>query len=203
MQVVIISGSHRLNSQSSKVAGYLAQAVTAADSAAEVVVHDLGVDPLPMWDMDVWNAPEKHEPHWGPLSRRLQAADAIIVVAPEWNGCAPPAVKNLFLFAGNNLLAHKAGLLVSVSGSRNGAYPIAELRASGYKNTRICYIPEHVIVRDVNQVLNPGEPASEDDRYLRERIDYAVKLLLAYGRALTTVRETPGLVDHARFPNGM
>ena len=51
-------------------------------------------------------------------------------------------------------------------------------------------------------MLNPGEPVSEDDRYLRERIDYAAKLLLAYGRALTTVREA-GLVDHARFPNGM
>lgn len=202
MQIAILSGSHRVESQSAKVARYIADVVRELDPAAEAVVHDLGADPLPLWDTDVWSAPEKHEPRWGALGRALEACDAVVVVAPEWNGMVPPALKNVFLFVGHRL-AHKPGLIVAVSSSRGGAYPVVELRASSYKNTRVCYIPEHVIVRDVNHVLNPGEPASRDDVYLRGRVRYAVNLLLVYAEALTRVRDTRGAIDHERYPNGM
>jgi hypothetical protein len=43
-------------------------------------------------------------------------------------------------------------LIIAVSGGAGGgAYPVAELRMSSYKNSRICYLPEHLIVRQRRQ----------------------------------------------------
>ncbi len=44
-------------------------------------------------------------------------------------------------------------MIVAVSSSSGGAYPIVELRASSDKNTRLCFIPDHVIVRSVGRML--------------------------------------------------
>jgi hypothetical protein len=90
-----------------------------------------------------------------------------------------------------------------VSASRGGAYPVSELRASGYKNTQICYIPEHIIVRNAKQVLNPNpENPLDEDIYLRKRIPYALNLLYSYTDALAQVRNS-GIPDYKAFGNGM
>ena len=65
----------------------------------------------------------------------------------------PAGLKNFFLCFGRNELAHKPGLIVGVSSADGGVYPVAELRMSSYKNSRICYIPEQLIVRNVESVL--------------------------------------------------
>lgn len=82
-----------------------------------------------------------------------------------------------------------------------GAYPIAELRMSSYKNTHVCYIPEQIIVREVEAVLRDS-PLSEPERRLRSRIDYALGLVVAYGAALRAVRAA-GFVNLERYPYGM
>jgi hypothetical protein len=89
-----------------------------------------------------------------------------------------------------------------VSASLGGAYPVAELRTSSYKNTRLCYIPDHVIVRNVGQMLHGKQPADEHDESLRSRIAYSVRMLLEYAKALRAVREA-GVIDLKTFPYGM
>ena len=42
-------------------------------------------------------------------------------------------------------MAHKPGLIVTVSAGLGGSYPVTELRISSHKNTRLCYIPDHVL----------------------------------------------------------
>jgi hypothetical protein len=115
---------------------------------------------------------------------------------------APASLKNFFLWCTNQELSHKPALIVAVARRAGGAYPVAELRMSSYKNTQICYIPEHVIVRQVESVLNGPEPASEDERYLRDRLAYALDLLIAYAGALRRVRAS-GVIDAERYPWGM
>jgi predicted RNase H-like nuclease (RuvC/YqgF family) len=83
-----------------------------------------------------------------------------------------------------------------------GAYPIAELRMSSYKNSRVCYIPEHVIVRQVEHVLNTPDSISVDDTRIRDRLAYAVKVLEEYAKALQSIRHS-GVIDFATYPNGM
>jgi hypothetical protein len=115
---------------------------------------------------------------------------------------APPALMNVFLMASRGELAHKPALLVAVSAAVGGAYVIAELRVSGAKNTQICYMPEHVILRDVKNLLNGPDPVNETDERARARLDYGLGLLGAYAAALRGVRAS-GLIDRKAFPNGM
>ena len=72
-----------------------------------------------------------------------------MVIAPEWHGQVPAGLKNFFLICGRAEVGHKPALITTVSSGDGGAYPVAELRMSSYKNNRICYIPEQLIIRNV------------------------------------------------------
>jgi len=110
----------------------------------------------------------------------------------------------LFLLFGKNELGHKPAMIVTVSSSDGGAYALAELRMSSYKNCRLCYIPEQVIVRNVESVLNEDSSLNnkDADSYFRERITWTLKVLKEYALALGKVRNT-GLTNHQDFGSGM
>ncbi|MCY1555051.1 hypothetical protein D9M68_916780 [compost metagenome] len=63
-------------------------------------------------------------------------------------------------------------------------------------------MPEHLIVRQVEKVLNTLEATSEDEQRLRARIDYDLDILAKYAKALKPVRENIDLSNPA-FANGM
>ncbi|MDH0894013.1 MULTISPECIES: NAD(P)H-dependent oxidoreductase [unclassified Pseudomonas] len=197
LDIALIAGSSRTGSQSAKVARYLRQRLIdlGLTSPERSGLIDLGERSLPLWPAD-------DKGPWADYQQQLAAADALVVIAPEWNGMACPAVKNFFLYTSKAELAHKPALLVGVSSGVGGAYPISELRASGYKNCRIAYLPEHLIVRHVEAVLNEGEAASEGDLRIRRRADYALDILGKYAAALKPVRAAIDLTDPA-FTNGM
>ncbi|CAE6932512.1 NADPH-dependent FMN reductase [Pseudomonas sp. THAF187a] len=197
LNIALVAGSSRNNSQSGKVARAMRQRLielghTSHESSS---VIDLGLAPLPLW-------PAEDTGPWDLYRQQLAAADALVIIAPEWNGMACPAIKNFFIYASKAELAHKPGLLVGVSSGIGGAYPIAELRASSYKNCRLCYLPEHLIVRQVEKVLNGPQAADEADERIRGRIDYALDVLVRYGHALQPVREAISF-DNPAFANGM
>jgi NAD(P)H-dependent FMN reductase len=199
-RIAVVSGSHRPSSQSAKVAAYVAGEIEKLGDAPAVV--DLAATPLPLWDEGHWSDEEPWVRAWHPISKRLAASDAVVLVTPEWSGMVTPAIKNLLLLCNRGELAHKPGLAVAVSASRGGAYPIAELRMSSTKNNHLVYIPDHVIVRDAKAVLNGPEPETPEDGYLRDRIGYALAMLREYARALAQVRRS-GVVDLERYPHGM
>ncbi|UJS25416.1 NAD(P)H-dependent oxidoreductase [Thiothrix winogradskyi] len=204
MKIMIISGSHRENSQSDKVARYIAQSLLDNKQATTTEVFSLAGNPLPLWDEGIWNGEAKWQALLNPLSEKLATSDGFVIIAPEWHGQVPAGLKNFFLLWGAGELAHKPALIVAVSSSDGGAYPVAELRMSSYKNNRICYIPEQLIVRNVESVLNadPIQNKPEADSYFRERIVYAGGILCAYATALKSVRES-GVTETAVFRFGM
>jgi NAD(P)H-dependent FMN reductase len=114
----------------------------------------------------------------------------------------PPLLKNFFLLCSHGELSHKPGLIVGVTSGRSGSYPVAELRMSSYKNTKICYMPEHLIIRNVEQVLNSPEASSTDDAETRKRLDYSLELLGHYARALKPIRNEE-IVAKSPYPFGM
>lgn len=200
--ITIISGSHRKNSQSSKVARHI-QGVLTGQMGLEADLIDLAGNPLPLWDDSYWQDGSDLKNKFAPYANRLKAADAFVLVSPEWAGMAAPGLKNFLLYCSPNEMGHKPALIVTVSAARGGAYPVAELRGSSYKNIFLTYIPDHVIVRDVGDVLNdPAKSASKDDDYIRERIAYSLKILGEYAGALKAVRES-GLIDYKTYPFGM
>ena len=200
MKVAIISGSHRTESQSARVAAYIAGEVSAAKGNPTII--SLSGNPLPLWDEGVWGDDPKWQKVWGPISAQLKNSDALVIVSPEWAGMVPPGLKNFMLLCSTADVGHKPALIVSVSSGVGGTYPVAELRTSSYKNNRLVYIPEHVIVRNVEEMLHGDAPAHERDEATRSRMRYGVKVLGEYAKALTLVRES-GVVDHKSFPFGM
>ena len=203
MKITIISGSHRDNSQSSKVARHIQQTLENG-ICEETWLFDLANNPLPLWDQGVWEGDAKWTELLTPLKQQLSSSDAFVIIAPEWHGQVPAGLKNFFLLFSKNELGHKPALIVTVSSADGGAYPVAELRMSSYKNNRICYIPDHVILRNVEKVLNDNAQDNDAgaDAYFRERIVWSLNILKQYAIGLKLVRDS-GVTNTDKFNNGM
>ncbi len=203
MKITLISGSHRDPSQSEKVANYMASVLN-GKTAVAASVFSLANNPLPLWDQGVWENDEQWNRRLTPVRQLLADSDAFVVVSPEWHGQVPAGLKNFFLLFSRFELGHKPALITTVSSADGGAYPVAELRMSSYKNNRLCYIPEHLVLRHVESILNdePEKNDAEADRYFRRRIDWTLDILCGYARALKEMRETTP-IHHDDFGNGM
>jgi azobenzene reductase len=202
MNILIVSGSHRDKAQSLKVSKWLGAVLK--DKGAKPDVLDLYGEPLPMWDDTAWNPESDLAKQAAKHTDRVSAADAIILVAPEWGGMVPAGLKNFLLYVSSKHAAHKPAMIVGVSAGRGGTYPIAELRMSGFKNNRMVYTPDHLIVQDVNNVMNSAgvDEGAEADQYIKKRAVYSLDILLAYAKALKPMREAGGLFNPA-YPFGM
>jgi NAD(P)H-dependent FMN reductase len=204
MKFAIISGSHRQPSQSAKVATLIKQRVGELFAGSQAEIIDLGGNPYPLWDQGIWEGDPDWTERLAEPRRILGESDGVVGVSPEWHGQVPAGLKNFFLLFGTRELGHKPAMIVTVSASEGGSYPVAELRMSSYKNNRLCYIPEHVIVKQVETVLNddPSQNDGERDGYVRGRIDWTLGILNEYAKALKSVRES-GLTSSPDYPFGM
>ena len=193
MNISIIAGSHRENSESKRVAKIIETKSSSKSIKSSVI--DLGNEKLPMWSDDK----KQMGGVWNNISECLQSSSGFIFIVPEYGGMATPQVKNFFLLCNKGELSHKPGLIVSVSSGTGGAYPISELRASSYKNTHIMWIPENIIIRNVQQFL-PGNHGQDIPVWVEKRLDYCLKLLLAYSQQMIPLRK---LINRKDFGNGM
>ena len=204
MKIGIISGSHRNPSQSEKVARYIEAELERDFEDIEPWLFTLADNPLPLWDQSLWEDNDEWNQRLAPIKQQLSDSDGFIIVSPEWHGQVPSGLKNFFLLFNRFQVGHKPALIVTVSNGDGGAYPVAELRMSSYKNNRICYIPEHLILRNVESLLNEKEEDNNEsaDSYFRERITWALGLLRGYATALRSMRESTE-IHHDKFGNGM
>ena len=199
MKISIISASHRVNSQSKKISEFLQNYLCNINSKLDTFVLDLADEAFPFWSPEKKDGKGIWGDTWNSISSNLNNSDGFILVVPEYGGMATPAAKNIFLLSGNGEFAHKPGLIVSISSGNGGAYPIAELRSSSYKNTHIMWIPENIIIRNVEE-FNPGAHGKKIPEWLDNRIDYVLKLFLTYASNMKPIRET---VNRKDFGNGM
>jgi len=206
MNIGIISGSHRPDSQSSKVGRYIQQTLEQQGLSDSSWLYDLGGNPLPLWEEGVWDqGNEQWQQLLDPLRQELHSCDGLVIISPEWHGMVPAGLKNfLLMWTAGGELAHKPALIVTVSSSIGGSYPVAELRMSGYKNNRLCFIPEHLIVRNAGSVFNTNgqDNDPEAQQYFDERLLYCLQLLREYALALRQVRDS-GKASLAVYTTGM
>ncbi|WP_345426038.1 NAD(P)H-dependent oxidoreductase [Halioxenophilus aromaticivorans] len=202
MKIAIICGSQRQNSQTRKVGGTLQQLLETRGVASYLL--DLATLELPHFDDSFWKQPDGAlQQQWQPIGDQLSECEALIVIAPDWHGMAPSVLKNFFLYCGTSEVANKPGLLIGVSVSSGGHLPVTELRISSAKNNRICWIPDHLIVRNVKQCLNSAEASEfKDDLYIHARVKHSLDLLTEYANALQLVRDS-GVADYKTYPYGM
>ena len=198
-KLAIIVGSHRADSQSLKIGYMISEKVSEMVRCDDSVIINLADAGLPFWS-ESYTEEEKQTIQ--DVKSKLVDADAYVVISPEWNGMVPAQLKNFFLLYSTDVFAHKPALIVSISAGIGGSYPITELRTSSYKNSRICYIPEHLIFRHVTSIFNESGENDEDAQdYMSRRTDYCLDLLLSYSAALKVVREEAP--DSTEFSNGM
>jgi len=204
MKFTIISASHRKTSESARIGGYLESRLSAQDGVDEVKLLKLAEEDIPLWDDSYWNAESDLTAHMKPYMDELASSDGYVLIAAEWGGMVPAALKNFMLYWGQNETGHKPAMLVGVSASVGGSYPIAELRMSGYKNSKIVYTPEHLIVRSAPKMMTDNDPAGGEgfDKDIRERAEHALHVLVTYAKAFKDIRATDGVIVD-KYPFGM
>ena len=199
MKLSIISTSQQKNSQSKRVSEILNNLILEIDDKIEIFNLDMFETKIPLWtsekseDLSFW------EDDLGKISTHLNSSNGFIFVVPEYGGMASPNAKNFFLIFNSGELFHKPGLIVSISSGNGGAYPISELRSSSYKNTHVLWIPENIIIRNVNQFL-PGKHGELIPKWIDNRIKYSLNLLIKYSEYLKPIQK---YINRKDFANGM
>lgn len=198
MKYLIISGSNRKDSGSRKVANYIQNTLDGS------VIFDLHEKQIPLWSEDMWNPESDQFQKWQSHAQDFQQAKGFVFVVPEWNGMAGAPIMNLMNYLSFKEIAHKPVLLVGVSSGRGGAYPIAQMRAFSFKNNSLLYIPDHVIVRDVNNVLNSFEINEEEkeDAFIKNRLIRSLGILEKYTKHMVALRSDMNL-SIEDYPYGM
>jgi azobenzene reductase len=198
MRITVVSGSMRNNSQSLNVAKHLVRVIEGLGAQAELL--DLNISILPLYNHDLSDDTRKI---WDSIEEGFKISDGFVLVSPEWDGMFSAGLHNLFNYVAsaskNNTMAHKPVSLVGVSSGMGGAYPIAQLRMTGPKNTHYVVIPENLRFAKVKEVLIDGEIVVEG---LRDRVYYAMKMLLEYAEALGQIRNN-GTIDYEHFSSGV
>jgi NAD(P)H-dependent FMN reductase len=92
MNILIFSGSPRTESLTRRVAIHLMKRFQNADIQTGLV--DMAAWKIPPVQA-VWRTPEEAPIEFQDLARQVEAADAYILVTPEYNGSYSPALKNL------------------------------------------------------------------------------------------------------------
>ena len=111
MRIEIIAGSPRKESISIRAALYLKNHLTANTD------HSVDIIDVREWDLpllqNVFSSVEATPERYRPLTERMFAADAFILVTPEYNGSYSPALQNLLDHFPKQ--SHKAFGLVTTS----------------------------------------------------------------------------------------
>ena len=117
MNIEIVSGSPRKGSITNRVALFLQQHLK------EKTSHNIGLLDVREYSLppiqDVFTSVEKAPEQFKPLAQRMFAADAFIIVTPEYNGSYSPAMKNMFDHFPKQM--HKAfGIVTASDGAMGG-----------------------------------------------------------------------------------
>lgn len=92
MHIVIISGSPRTASLTRRIARHLKLKLDSQSVSSELI--DLSVWNVPPIQ-SVWSTPDAAPEPFQALAKQIEAADAYLLVSPEYNGSYSPALKNL------------------------------------------------------------------------------------------------------------
>ena len=199
MKISLISTSHRKNSESVRIRKILYNNLKSKNNDLEIFNLDFSEELPPIWSEEKKAKKGFWIEKWPQISNELKMSDGFILIVPEYGGMATPNAKNFFLICGEGELAHKPGLLVSISSGVGGSYPISELRSSSYKNTHIMWIPENIIIRNVGD-FNPGRHGKLIPDWMDNRIDYVLDLIMKYSVCMKPLRK---IINRKDFGNGM
>ncbi len=188
-RLLVIVSSTRPGRVGPAVAGWLASEV-AADGRFELDLVDLAELDLPLMD-------EPHHPrlrrytheHTRAWSARVDAADAILVVTPEYNHSFPASLKNAVDYL-HHEWAFKPVAFASYGGVSGGLRAVTALRPV-FAVLRAVTIPEGVVIPNVFAQLTEGVfiPSQPNLEGLRATLDELVRWTNALRSMRTGVQQ--------------
>jgi chromate reductase len=119
VRILAVSGSLRAESYNTALAR---AAVALAPDGVEVELYD-GLASLPHYSQDLDEAPEDLPEPVRDLREHIEAADALLVVTPEYNGSVPGVLKNaLDWVSARHRGSSLWGKPVAIAGATTGRY---------------------------------------------------------------------------------
>jgi NAD(P)H-dependent FMN reductase len=181
--ITIVVGSIRQGRKSLAVAEYLhTKARERADLATELL--DLADYPLPLLEERMEG--KSALPTARKLFQRLGEANGLLIVAPEYKGGVPGALKNVFDYFPPGLLRHKpVGICTVSAGGYGGISCLAQLRLLTLAVGGMP-IPEFIAVSKVNEVTGEG---SGLERVFTGKLEVFFAELIWYCEAMAQKRE--------------
>lgn len=117
MKIAILLGSVRTGRQTHKIAYYVEQQLAARNH--EVLMLDLGLHPIPLMD-ERYNRTEQPVPEIIDMGEKLKAADAILMVSPEYHGSFTGVLKNALDYYWAEFKHKPMGVIATGSGRMGG-----------------------------------------------------------------------------------
>ncbi len=176
MNLVIICGSQRKNSSTVKVAKAIKSYALNSDTVTGVNILDLSKSSIPFWDEALKKELGDWEEEWLSFSEPVRAADAVIVVSPEWE---EDTLRNFFLMCQFNEYPTKPGSIVRISSTCRGAYSARDLLLNNFKNNRLCYVLEHLMI-GTNEDISASGSEYNLEPVIQDRLGFTLKLMSGY-----------------------
>ncbi len=167
MRLVVISGSTRNRSTTIKVAQSVLQLAEQSQLFSKVNLLDFVKVTLPIWDKAIKNEIADWQEEWQVSAQLMRAADAVIIVSPEWE---EESLDNFYAFCEYDNLPLLPGTVLRVGSNCRGAYSSTELWMANFRKNRTCLILEHFIVATIESVNNCKEVYYPFETPLVERI---------------------------------
>lgn len=164
MKIVIIAGSNRRDSSSTRMAHYVGKRLETGGH--EVELWDLYREPLPFYDPDEEKQPESVIR----LSNLVAEADAIVISTPEYHGSLSGVLKNALDYLDAEHFNGKMVLSISSAGGAVGVSSLQHLQVV-VRNVHGINCPEWISIGgDQRRFEDNGEPANAPLKARVERV---------------------------------
>lgn len=177
-QVAVLVGSLRKESFSRKIARGIAQR---AERRLRCTLLEIG--DLPLYNEDLDGTPP---PPWQRLRREIRAADAVMLVTPEYNRSVPGVLKNAIDVGsrpqGQNAFDGKPTAVISQTPYKLGAFGAnhAVRQSCVYLNMPVLQQPEMYLnvadVLDDSGALKGGDTAAFMDKFIDAFADWIARV---------------------------
>ena len=159
----------------------------AADAAVGAIGAPHDLLGLQDWDLPVCDGAACYDhPSIGPITKKVEDADAILIAAPVYNYDLNAAVKNLVELTGSAWAEKPVGFLCAAGGQRSYMSPM------GLANSLMFDFRSYIIPRYVYAVRDDFTPEREPTPELLARIDQLARAAVDLAAALRWMRSRAG-----------
>ena len=179
MNIEIISGSPRVESVTHRLALFLHRTLN-EKTQHHIGLIDVREPQFPMIQAAPFGSAEKAPEALRPIAQRMFAADAFVLVTPEYNGSYAPAMKNLFDHFPKQM--HKAFGIATASPGAMGGIPASQqvqLMINGLMGigSPIMLVTPHIDKKfDAEGTLLDGSFQAQVDTFVQEFLWLAERL---------------------------